>query len=164
MPSFLRLERKQKNASNAFRNRLFPLCSYSSGIETINTFIRTRSSLENRTRFQTKMSKVYTRFQTKHPYPIGRHVTYMAYIGEYPPPPPPGTKIERDLTTFSRFSSQLLSGLRANSWLKEWSAARKGRSQNSPPPTSPQIPEIFFANRPTAKHRDGFTQTGFYHN
>ena len=25
MPSFLRLERKQKNASNAFRNRLFPL-------------------------------------------------------------------------------------------------------------------------------------------
>ena len=156
MPSFLRLERKQKNASNAFRNRLFPLCSYSSGIERINTFIRTRSSLENRTRFQTKMSKVYTRFQTKHPYPIGRHVTYMAYIGEYSPPPPPGTKIERDFTTFLRFSSQLLSGLRANSWLKEWSSARKGRSQNGLP-NSPQIPEIFFANGPTAKHRDGFT-------
>lgn len=31
-------------------------------------------------------------------------------------------------------------------------------------PTSPQIPEIFFANRPTAKHRDGFTQIGFYYN
>ena len=112
---FLDQSANKKNASNAFRNRLFPLCSYSSGIERINTFIRTRSSLENHTRFQTKMSKVYTRFQTKHPYPIGRHVTYMAYIGEYPPPPPPGTKIERDFTTLLRFSSQLLSGLRANS-------------------------------------------------
>ena len=68
-----------------FEIAYFPLCSYSSGIERINTFIDSRSSLENHTRFQTKMSKVFTRFQTKHPYPIGRHVTYMAYIGEYPP-------------------------------------------------------------------------------
>ena len=37
----------------------------------------------------TKTGKVYTRFQTKtaqKPYPMGRHITYMAYIREYPPP------------------------------------------------------------------------------
>ena len=112
---------------------VFLFLSSSFGIDTIKMFILARSSLENHTRFQTKMSKVYTRFQTKHPYPIGRHVTYMAYIGEYPPPPPPGTKIERDFTTLLRFSSQLLSGLRANSWLKEWSWARKGGSENGLP-------------------------------
>ena len=36
-----------------------------------------RSFLENHTRFQTKMSKVYTRLQTRtaqKPYPIGRHI------------------------------------------------------------------------------------------
>ena len=35
------------------------------------------SSLENHTRFQTRMGKVYTRFQTKtaqEPYPLGRHI------------------------------------------------------------------------------------------
>ena len=61
----LRLECKQKNSSNPFRIRIFLFLSYSFGIETINTFIHSRSSLENHTRFQTKMSKVYTRFQTK---------------------------------------------------------------------------------------------------
>ena len=42
-----------------------------------NMFIHSRSSLENCTRFQTKMGKVYTRFQTKttqNPYPLGRHI------------------------------------------------------------------------------------------
>ena len=39
--------------------------SYSLGIETINTFIHSHSSLENHTRFQTKMSKVYTVFRPK---------------------------------------------------------------------------------------------------
>ena len=136
MPSFLRLERKQKKCFKCISKSLISpvfLFIWNWKDKYVHTL---RSSLENRTRFQTKMSKVYTRFQTKHPYPIGRHVTYMAYIGEYPPPPPPGTKIERferDLTTFLRFSSQLLSGLRANSWLKEWSSARKGRSQNGLP-------------------------------
>ena len=43
----------------------FLFLSYSFGIERINTFIHSRSSLENHTRFQTKMDKVYTRFQTK---------------------------------------------------------------------------------------------------
>ena len=63
--SLLRLERKQKNSSNPFRIRIFLFLSYSFGIETINTFIHSRSSLENHTRFQTKMGKVYTRFQNK---------------------------------------------------------------------------------------------------
>ena len=39
--------------------------------------MRSRSSLENHTRFQTKMGKVYTRFQTKtaqKPDPMGRYI------------------------------------------------------------------------------------------
>ena len=46
-----------------------------------------RSSLENHTRFQTKMGKVYTRLQTKttqKPHNGTAH-TYIAYIREYPP-------------------------------------------------------------------------------
>ena len=46
-------------------------------IETINTFIHSRSSVENHPRFQTKISKVYTRFQTKkaqNPYLLGRNI------------------------------------------------------------------------------------------
>ena len=49
MSSLLELEHKQKIFSNAFRIFLFP--SYLFGIETINTFICYRSSLENQTRF-----------------------------------------------------------------------------------------------------------------
>ena len=40
-------------------------------------FIHSRSSLKNHTRFQTKMDKVYTRFQTKTAqkhHPMGRHI------------------------------------------------------------------------------------------
>ena len=55
-----KLEQKQKNSPNAFRIRTFLFRSYSFGIETINTSIhvRSRSSLENHTRFQTKMGKM----------------------------------------------------------------------------------------------------------
>ena len=49
--------------------------------ETINTLIHSRNSLENHTRFQTKMGKVYSRFQTKtaqKPYPaFGRHHSWQ---------------------------------------------------------------------------------------
>ena len=65
--------------------------SYSFGIETVNTFIHSRSSLENHTRFQTKMGKVYTRFQTKtaqNPHPMGRHILGL-HQGVNPPPPSP---------------------------------------------------------------------------
>ena len=42
-----------------------------------NTIILSRSSLETHTRLETKMDKVYTRFQTKtvqKPYPMGQHI------------------------------------------------------------------------------------------
>ena len=78
LASLLRLECKQKTFSNAFQIRIYFLFrSYSFGIETINTFIRFRSSLESDNQFQTKMGKVYTRFQTKKvqkPYPLGWHI------------------------------------------------------------------------------------------
>ena len=61
MLSLLRLERKQ-NSLNPFRIRIFLFLSYSFGIETINTLIHSRSSLENHTRFQTQFF-----FQTKNP-------------------------------------------------------------------------------------------------
>ena len=53
-------------------------------------FIHSRSSLENHTRFQTKMGKVDTCFQTKtvqKPLPDGAAHTYIAYLREYSPPP-----------------------------------------------------------------------------
>ena len=56
---------------------MFLFLSYSFGIETINTFILSRSSPENHTWFQSKMGKVYTRFQTKtaqKPDTMGRHM------------------------------------------------------------------------------------------
>ena len=48
------------------------------GIETINTFVNSPSSLKNHTRFQTKMGKVYACFQTEtaqNPYPLGQHIS-----------------------------------------------------------------------------------------
>ena len=61
--------------------------SYSFGIETINTFIHSRNSLENHTRFQTKMGKVFTPFQTKKDksLPHGAAHIIVAFVGEYPP-------------------------------------------------------------------------------
>ena len=73
----LRLEGNQKSSSNPVRIRLFLFLSYSFGIETINTFIHSRVSLENHTSFQ-------NRWGTAHP--------FMAYIKDYHLPPPPGVK------------------------------------------------------------------------
>ena len=72
----LRLEQQRKKVCwNTFRIRIFLFLSYSLGTETINTFIRSRSSLENHTRFQTKMGKVYTPFKkAQKPYPKGRQI------------------------------------------------------------------------------------------
>ena len=75
---------------NDFFIRTFFFLSYPFGIKRINTFIHSRSSLENHIRFHTKMGKVSTHFQTKtaqKPYPLGRHIPYMAYTREKPPPP-----------------------------------------------------------------------------
>ena len=56
---------------------LFLFLSYLFRVEKTNTFIRSCGSLENHTRFQTIMVKIYTRFQTKaaqKPYPLGQHI------------------------------------------------------------------------------------------
>ena len=77
MSSLLRLERKQTDSLNPFGIRIFLFLPYSFGIETMNTFIQSRSSLKNHTRFQTKLGKAYTRFESKtvqKPYPVGRHI------------------------------------------------------------------------------------------
>ena len=74
MSWLLRSEPKQKIYSNTFRIRIFLFLSFSFGIDTINTFIRSGCSLENHTRFQ---RKIYTRFQTKKvqkPYAFERHI------------------------------------------------------------------------------------------
>ena len=65
MLSLLRLECKQKIIQTHFEFAYFSFLLTSFGVETINTFIRSRSFLENQNRFQTKMGKVCTRFQTK---------------------------------------------------------------------------------------------------
>ena len=85
----LRVEHKQKNSSNTFRIRIFLFLSYSFGIETINTSIHSRSSLENHTRFQTKMGKIYTRFRPKRRIiPTRWDVTYLYDLYKGVPPPP----------------------------------------------------------------------------
>ena len=66
------------------RLRIFLFLSYSFGIKTITTFIRSCGSLENHTRFRTNMGKVYTFFQTKKDaktIPLGAAYTYMPYPG-----------------------------------------------------------------------------------
>ena len=58
-------------------------------------FIHHRSSLKNYTRFQTKMGKVFNRFQTKTAqYPTLCGGTYLngLYKGLPPSPPPPLNK------------------------------------------------------------------------
>ena len=69
----------------------FSFSYYSFGVEKTNTFIRSRGSLENHTRFKTIMVRIYTRFQTKttqKPYPLGRHIStvYSLYRGVAPLP------------------------------------------------------------------------------
>ena len=59
-----------------------------------DTFIRSRSSLENYTRFQAKMGKVYTRFQTKTApklNPMAWHIPIQPTTQGGTPPPPLGT-------------------------------------------------------------------------
>ena len=66
----------QKFSSNDVFWILFFLY-YSFGVEKTNTFIRSRGSLYNHTRFKITMVKIYTRFHTKtaqKPYPLGQHI------------------------------------------------------------------------------------------
>ena len=85
MSWLLRLEHKPKIYSNAFRIRIFLFRSFSFRIDTINTLIRSRSSLENHTRFQ---RKIYTCFRTEKvhkPYPLGRHIPIWLFHLPHPP-------------------------------------------------------------------------------
>ena len=86
MSSLLKLKRKQKVSSNAFRIRIFLFRSYSFGIETINTFIHSRSSLEKPYPIPDQNGQsVYPFSDQKGPriIPFGAAHTYMAYIREY---------------------------------------------------------------------------------
>ena len=68
---------------------MFLLLSYSFGIETNNAFIHSGSSLESHSRFQTKIGKVYTSFQTRtvqnHPLWGSTYLYYGLYKGVLPP-------------------------------------------------------------------------------
>ena len=82
---YLDYNSNKKDFLKSIRIGIFLFLSYSFGTETINTFVHSRISLENHTRFQTKMGKVYTRLQTKTAEkPFG---AAHRYIGEYPPDP-----------------------------------------------------------------------------
>ena len=83
MSPSLRLERQQQiflKFSSIDLFWFFLFLSYSFGVEKTNTFIRSCGSLENHTRFQTVMVKIYTRFQTKkaNTIPFGAAHTYIA--------------------------------------------------------------------------------------
>ena len=71
-------------------------------------FILSRIFFENPTRFQTKMGKVYTRFQTKttqNPTRWGGTYPYGVYKGVPPTPPPPSPEAGfRSQAFFPRFS------------------------------------------------------------
>ena len=85
MLSLLRLERKQKNSSNPFGICIFLFLSYSFGIETINTFIHSRSSLKNHTDSRPKWTKcipVFRPNRRKNPTRWGG--ACLAYIRQYP--------------------------------------------------------------------------------
>ena len=78
MSSLLRLNVQQKDFLKSISNSHITLSFlFSWNSETTNTSIHHRSSFVNHNRFQTKVSNVYTRFQTKteqKPYPMGRHI------------------------------------------------------------------------------------------
>ena len=92
----LRLEGNQKSSSNPVRIRLFLFLSYSFGIETINTLIHCLVfPLKTIPHSRTKWAKSIPVFSPKrriNSTRCGTAHTFMAYIKEYPPPPPPRVK------------------------------------------------------------------------
>ena len=79
MSSLLRLERQQKTFL-----KLRVEFAYFSFFVIYNTFMHFLSLLEDHTRFQTEVGKVYTRFQTEKaqkPYPLERHLPYWLIQG-----------------------------------------------------------------------------------
>ena len=81
---YLDYSSNKKYFLKSIRIRIFLFLSYSFGTETINTFVHSRSSLENHTRFQTKMGKIYTLFvpkRRKDPTRWGGTYLYSLYKG-----------------------------------------------------------------------------------
>ena len=69
----------------------------SAGNETTTTFINSRTSLENQTRFQTKMGTVCTRFETaQKSYPSGRYIPGRITQGSTLPHLPQGKTSSSD--------------------------------------------------------------------
>ena len=90
MLSLLRLACKQKNYSSLYGICIFLFLSYSSGIETINAFIHPIVPSKAIPIPDQNGPGVY-RFldhNSAKPLPDGAAFTYMAFIREYPPPPP----------------------------------------------------------------------------
>ena len=89
--SLLRLEQQPKEIySNPRRIRIFLFLSYSFGIETINTFIHSRGSLEimtpdSRLKWQSLYFYPFSDQNASKTIPSGVANTCMAYIREYPP-------------------------------------------------------------------------------
>ena len=82
---YLDYNSNKKNFLKPIRIGIFLFLSYSFGTETINTFVHSRSALENHTRFHTKTGKDCIRFETKtaqKPFGVAHR-----YVGEYPPGP-----------------------------------------------------------------------------
>ena len=82
----------------------FFFLSFSFGVEKTNTFVRSRGSLENHTRFQTILVKVYTRFQTKQ---LKNHTlwggTYLySWCRGVPLPPGSQISIQMSMSIFTR--------------------------------------------------------------
>ena len=79
MLSLFWLERKEKKLFKSIPNSHIYFSFFLTYLELKRYwYVHTlRSSLENHTRFQAKLGKEYTRFQTKttqKPYPMGRHI------------------------------------------------------------------------------------------
>ena len=89
MLSLLRLERKPKSSSNSFRIRIFLFLSYSFGIETINTFILSRTvpskTIPNSRQKWVKCIPVFRPKQRKNPTRWGGTCLYSLYKGVPPP-------------------------------------------------------------------------------
>ena len=88
MLSLLRLERRQKNSSNPLRICIYLFLSYSFGIETINTFIHSRSSIGKPYPIPDQNRPNVYPFSDQNgaeTIPDGAAYTYIAYLSEYPP-------------------------------------------------------------------------------
>ena len=149
-----------------FRNnllliRLFCFLSCIFGIQTIHAFIHSRSSgsfLGNHTRFQTKMDKVCTCFQTKTAQktpPFGAAHTYMAYLREYPSPP--GVRVLKG-ESWSRTPTSFVVAIPKNVFFPSLTSVPKfWRIPLRPVADKSRIPLTFLESRDVFRSNPAFT-------